>query len=104
MIGAVSEWLCIIRPPRPTFMDDSTPEENEIMSAHFEYLKRLLEEGKLILAGPSLDPIFGIIVLEADSEEEARRLIAEDPSVAAGLQTPELSPFRASLLRGRERA
>jgi uncharacterized protein YciI len=83
-------------------MEDSTPEEDALMSAHFEYLKRLLDEGRLILAGPSLDPVFGVIVLEAESEEEARRLIDADPSVAAGLQTPELSPFRASLLRGRE--
>jgi uncharacterized protein YciI len=82
-------------------MDDSTPEENEVMGAHFEYLKGLLEEGTLILAGPSLEPPFGIIVFEAESEEEARRLVAEDPSVKAGLQRPELHPFRASLLRGR---
>jgi uncharacterized protein len=99
----VSEWLCIIRPPRPTFIDDASPEEQAIMGDHFEYLKSLLEAGKLILAGPSLEPPFGIIVLEAESEEEARRLIATDPSVAAGVQTPELHPFRASLLRGRER-
>jgi uncharacterized protein YciI len=50
---AVSEWLCIIRPPRATFMEDATPEELEIMGEHFEYLKSLLEAGKLILAGPS---------------------------------------------------
>lgn len=97
----MSEWLCIIRPPRPTFMDDSTPEEDAVMTAHFEYLKRLLADGKLILAGPSLDPVFGLIVLEADTEEEARQLLAADPSVSAGVQTPELHPFRASLLRGR---
>jgi uncharacterized protein len=97
----VSEWLCIIRPPRATFMEDATPEELEIMGEHFEYLKSLLEAGKLILAGPSLEPAFGVIVLEAESEEEARRLVEADPSVAAGLQTPELHPFRASLLRGR---
>ena len=95
----MSDWLCIIRPPRPTFMDDSTPEEDAVMRAHFAYLAGLLEEDRLILAGPSLDPPFGVIVFEAKSEDEARRLIAADPSVAAGLQTPELHPFRASLLR-----
>ena len=101
-MGPVSEWLCVIRPPRVTFMEDATPEEQEIMRKHFEYLKSLLEVGKLILAGPSLEQPFGIIVLEAESEDEARRLVAADPSVAAGIQTPELHPFRASLLRGRE--
>jgi uncharacterized protein YciI len=97
----MSEWLCISRPPRPTFLEDSTPEEDAVMGAHFEYLKGLLDEGKLILAGPSLEPPFGVIVFEAETEDEARRLIDSDPSVSAGLQTPELHPFRASLLRGR---
>jgi uncharacterized protein YciI len=82
-------------------MDDSTPDEDAVMGAHFEYLKRLLDDGKLILAGPSLDPVFGLIVFEAESEDEAKQLIANDPSVASGVQTAELSPFRASLLRGR---
>jgi uncharacterized protein YciI len=100
----VSEWLCIIRPPRETFMDDASPEEQAVMGDHFAYLKSLLQAGKLILAGPSLDPPFGIIVLEAETEEEARRLVEADPSVAAGIQTPELHPFRASLLRGRDTA
>jgi uncharacterized protein YciI len=98
----LSEWLCVIRPSRATFLEDATPAEQEVMREHFEYLKGLLEAGKLILAGPSLEPPFGIIVFEAESEDEARRLVAADPSVAAGVQTPEVHPFRASLLRGRE--
>jgi hypothetical protein len=55
-------------------MEDASPEEQEIMREHFEYLKS--DARKLILAGPSLEPPFGIIVLEAESEEEARRLTA----------------------------
>jgi len=97
----VSHWLCIIRPPRPTFMDDSTPEEDQVMSDHFAYLKGLLDEGTLILAGPSLDPPFGLIIFEAEDVEAARGLIERDPSVAAGLQEPELYPFRASLVQTR---
>jgi uncharacterized protein len=76
----MSEWLCIIRPPRPTFIEDASPEEQDVMREHFAYLKSLLQDGKLILAGPSLDPPFGIIVLEAETEDEARRLVAADPS------------------------
>jgi uncharacterized protein YciI len=80
-------------------MDDSTPEEDKLMSDHFAYLKSLLDEGTLILAGPALGPVFGLIVFEAEDEAAARQLIERDPSVAAGLQTPELYPFRASLTR-----
>ena len=83
-------------------MQDATEDESAVMRDHFAYLKGLLDAGKLVLAGPSLDPPFGIIVFEADSEEEARQIVAGDPSVAAGLQTPELHPFRTSLLRGRD--
>jgi uncharacterized protein YciI len=98
----LSHWLCIIRPPRPTFDTDATADEQRVMREHFVDLQRLLGEGKLLLAGPSLEPLFGVIVLVADDEHEAGELIRGDPSVAAGVQTPELHPFRASLLAGRD--
>jgi len=82
-------------------MDDASPEEERVMDEHFAYLRQLLSEGKLLLAGPSLDPVFGVIVLVADTEDEAWELIRADPSVRAGVQTPELHPFRASLVAGR---
>ena len=97
----MAEWLYVIRPPRPTFMDDASAEENEVMERHFVYLKGLLEEGRLILAGPSLDPPFGLVIFEASTADEARRVMEGDPSVAAGVQSAELHPFRASLLRAR---
>jgi uncharacterized protein YciI len=95
-------WIYILTPPRPTFVDDITDEERETMSLHFEYLSGLLDEGRLVLAGPSLGPVFGVAVFEADDEEEARRVMAADPAVSSGLQTATLSPFRVSLLRGRD--
>jgi uncharacterized protein len=98
----MGEWVCILRPPRATFIDDATDEERAIMGAHFRYLQHLLEEGRLVLAGPSLGPVFGISIFEAETEEEARRIVANDPAVSSGLQTAELSPYRVSLLRGRD--
>ena len=96
----MSEWLCVLRPPRPTFMDDVSTEEDRVMEAHFAYLQQLLRDGRLLLAGPSLDPVFGVIVLVAETEEEAWALVRDDPSVRADVQTPELHPFRASLFAG----
>ena len=98
----MSDWLCIIRQPRATFNADMREDERALMSEHFAYLQRLLGEGRLLLAGPSLDPPFGIVVLVADSEEDAWELVRADPSVRAGVQTPELHPFRTSLLAGRD--
>ena len=98
----MTEWLCTIRPPRPTFADDATEEEERIMGEHFRYLQGLLREGKLLLAGPAFNPLSGLIVLVADSEDEAWQLVRADPSVRAGVQTPQLQPFRAALLAGRD--
>jgi uncharacterized protein YciI len=99
----VAEWLCIIRPPRATFVADMRDDERELMSEHFAYLQALLREGKLLLAGPSpAEPAFGIAVLVAEDEDEAWALVRADPSVAAGRQTPQLQPFRATLLARRD--
>ena len=76
------------------------------MSEHFVYLKKLLEEGKLILAGPVIDPddTKGIYILNAESEADARNLMANDPAVIAGVQRlDEFKPFRASLYVGMEK-
>ena len=98
----MAEWLYILRPPRQTFVEDMTDEESAIMSAHREYLDGLLAEGRLVLAGPSLGPVFGVAIIEADDETEARVVMEADPAVRSGLQQAELSPFRVSILRGRD--
>ena len=93
-------WLYVLTPPRQSFADDMTEEESAIMRDHFRYLQGLLEDGTLVLAGPSLRPLFGIAVLEADDEAAARGVMERDPAIASGLQSAELHPFRLSLLRG----
>jgi uncharacterized protein YciI len=95
----MTHWLYVLTPPRETFRADMTDEESEIMSEHFRYLQGLLEEGSLVLAGPSLRPLFGLVVFEAGDEEAARAVMEGDPAVAKGVRTAELSPFRLSLLR-----
>jgi len=78
----------------------STPEEDRILGAHFEHLERLTDRGVVLLAGRTLntDPSgFGIVVLTASSEAEARRLMKEDPAVEADLFRAELFPYRVAL-------
>jgi uncharacterized protein len=96
------EFVYLIRPVRPGFVQEVLPEENEIMMEHFGYLQGLLREGKLILAGPCLDRELGISVIQAESEAEARSIMENDPAVKKGVMTPELHPYRVSLLVGRD--
>ena len=95
----MAHFLGIYRPPRPTFIDDATPEEERIIGEHFQYLKRLLAEGKLILAGPCEDASMGLAVFETQDEKEARDIVAADPAVTGKVFTCEIKPYRVSLLR-----
>ena len=92
-------YLVIIRPPRANFEENMTPKEIKAMEEHFSYLQSLLGAKKLILAGPCLDGAFGVILLNVKSYKEAEELIDNDPSVKAKIMTPEIHPFRISLLK-----
>jgi uncharacterized protein YciI len=80
-----------------------TPEEEARFGEHFAYLSRLLDEGVLVLAGPTLGRTnTGIAIFEAPDEEAARRVMEADPAIAAGVVRGELREMRVSLLRGRD--
>jgi uncharacterized protein YciI len=99
----MAEWIYFIHAPREDFGATMTEAEQAVWGEHFERLQRLLAEGVLILAGPTLGSVnTGVAVLEAPDEAAARRLMEEDPAIASGIATGELRPFRVSLLRGRD--
>jgi uncharacterized protein YciI len=99
----VAEWIYFIHPPREDFAATMTAEEREVWDRHFERLERLLADGTLILAGPTLGRVnTGIAVIEAPDEDAARSLMEEDPAIESGFARGELRPFRAALLRGRD--
>lgn len=100
------EALCFLYqfdPIRPELVTDPaawTADDDRIGDAHFAYLKKATEDGIVLLAGRSLDGIGpAIVILEAGSEEEARRFMESDPFVAGGLMRARLHPFRAALVR-----
>ena len=98
----MSHYLIMYRPPREGFTENATPEESRIIERHFEYLQRQEAEGRLILAGRIEDGRFGIALVEANSENKARRIMADDPAVKEGVFSGELLPFRLALMRGGE--
>jgi uncharacterized protein YciI len=96
----MKSWLIRLIPPRPTFADDATPAEQALMEQHFAYWKDLNEKGVCIFGGPVLDPkgVYGILVVRAASEEEARALGAGDPSVKAGVNKIEVAEMRVAFV------
>jgi uncharacterized protein YciI len=90
-------FVYVIRSLRKDFLESITEEEERIMAEHFQYLKKLHEKGKIVLAGPCLDGAFGIVVFTAKDLCEAQEVMEQDPSVQAGSMKAELHPFRVSL-------
>lgn len=99
----MAEWIYFIHPPREDFAETMTVEEEAVWKEHFQRYQRLLDDGRLILAGPTLGSVnTGIFIFEAPDEQSARRIMNEDPVIDGGYAKGELRPFRVSLMRGRD--
>ncbi|MHA2038819.1 MAG: YciI family protein [Candidatus Hodarchaeales archaeon] len=95
-------FYTIIKPYRHDFLIKPKKEEAEIMVEHFNYLKSLMHQKKLYLAGPTLIPEdpFGLVIFETENADEAKKLLENDPSVKAGIQKiADFRPIRLSLIR-----
>ncbi|MBL7891615.1 MAG: hypothetical protein JNL63_03205 [Bacteroidia bacterium] len=88
--------------PRYTRDANWTEETHSIVSTHFNYLKKLKEEGQLILAGRTdysvEDPMtFGVAIFIAKDMEAAKELMNNDPAIKQGVMSGELHPFSHAL-------
>ncbi|NMM48646.1 YciI family protein [Marinigracilibium pacificum] len=70
-------------------------EAAELQNAHMANIRRMAEEGDLVLAGPFIDggDIQGIYVFNVETIEEARKLTETDPAIKAGRLVMELHPW-----------
>lgn len=55
----------------------------EVRPAHRDYLRSLVEKGKLVTAGPFADDSGALLVYEAADEAEVREVLAADPYTTA---------------------
>jgi uncharacterized protein YciI len=103
---AESEYLYLLLPgDRPELATDPeawTEADERVASEHYGRLKNATETGRVILAGRSQDGVGpAVVIFRADSDDEARRFMEEDPFVTERLFRATLHPFRASLVEGR---
>jgi uncharacterized protein len=84
-------FLVILRPAR-----DGIEEETEMLEAHWAYLRRLHQVGKLVVAGPSWigDDRFGIGIVDVRERAEVEAILSEDPAVTSGAMRAEIRPMR----------
>ncbi len=93
-------YISTMRPKRPDFPASMTPDERAVMEQHFTYVRRLFDQGKLLLGGAATDGAIGVLVYRVDSAEEAQRIFDDDPAVTVGIGHSELHPFRVGHISG----
>lgn len=103
MVPVKKQYIYVLRPIERLRKEENwTETEENIVNEHFNSLVRLKEGGKLILAGKTGgldDTTFGIVIFEADNDEEASAIMNSDPAVEKGVMTAELFPYRVAIAR-----
>ena len=86
----------------PSYSGDDGPERRALLEKHRGFVRRLVEQEKLRLAGPFTDDgsFFGLAIVAAKSSEEARAWLDEDPAVQAGVFRYETHPAFLPSLEG----
>ena len=95
------QFICKLTPISKTWLEDVKRDDMKpILQEHGENLKRLAGEGTLVFDGHCLDAAFGVIVLLADDEKSARKIIDQDVFVRKTLMTYEMHPFVITISKG----
>ncbi|WP_335872388.1 YciI family protein [Bacillus sp. 2205SS5-2] len=88
--------------PRLLKEDQWKESDQEIVEEHFHTLKKMQQDGQLILAGRTLqmdETTFGLVIFEANSMTDAKMMMKNDPAVKKGIMTAEIFPYRVALMR-----
>jgi len=93
------EFAIIKKPIKENFNETGTEEEFAVVSEHFLYLKELLKKNILIIAGPELNAKFGFSVIETKSEDEARKIMENDPVVKKRNNECKVVSFQSKLVK-----
>jgi uncharacterized protein YciI len=97
----MSTFVLRLKAPRPTFAQDMTAEEREIMGRHAAHWQPFIESGQMVVFGPVIHGggSFGLAVVDADDGAELRAFAAADPVVTTGTAEYEIGEMVAGFVR-----
>lgn len=76
-----SSLFVILYKQGPAWKEGVPMRQQEAIIPHFKYMKKLFEEGIILDAGATLDEPGGVVILKAKDLDEAKAIMAADPSV-----------------------
>jgi uncharacterized protein YciI len=95
-------FLFKLSSPRPTFPQDMTEAERQLMQKHGAYWTALAQEGMVVVFGPVIDPrgVWGVGIVEVEDESAARSLADKDPVTISNLGFKwDVFPMPGAILR-----
>lgn len=75
-----------------------TDAELQLMKEHYVYWEDQFKKGVCLFGGPVFDPkgVYGVLVVVAASEDEARAIGSADPSVKGGVNRLEVAEMKVA--------
>ncbi len=94
-MGSVNseEDICYVIMLSPTPQDRR---DMDIIRAHVKHLQELERSGQLVMCGPFSDSPGGMVIIRAESREEAERIAQRDPYILTGIRSYELRTWGLS--------
>ncbi|MEC0171790.1 YciI family protein [Paenibacillus graminis] len=94
-MGSVNseEDICYVIMLSPTPQDRR---DMDIIRAHVKHLQELERSGQLVMCGPFSDSPGGMVIIRAESREEADRIAQRDPYILTGIRSYELRTWGLS--------
>ena len=93
---AMRSYTLVMLKRGPAWTPEKTDETTRLFEGHMANIKAMARSGKLVLAGPLDAPdtdrtaYAGIFIFDPTDPAEVQRLLAADPSIAAGRLVAEL--------------
>ena len=93
------QFYVIVHHRGPAWQDGVPYLEQPAIGGHIGFMQDVTDRGLRVLGGPYIDDdptgIVGMAIVSAASQEEAEAIAAEDPTIASGMISPRVRPWRA---------
>lgn len=87
----------VLRRSGPEWLADRPLEEQRDWLVHAGFMDSLVDDGFIVLGGPLSDEERVVLAVEAESEAEVRRRLAEDPWSGSHLVVEAIEPWTIRL-------
>jgi len=92
-----SIYFVLFHSPGPQWVHSLSFREQPGVMEHVAYMAAFAENGTLLLGGPFLDNSGGMMILKAETMEEAEKIANDDPTVKSGLLNVQVRQWMAAM-------